>query len=145
MQPPFTHERLRVRYAECDQQGIVFNANYLIYFDIVFTELWRAALGPWQEREAGVDVVVAETNVKFLAPARFDDELDLRAQVRRLGETSITSDFEIERDGALLVSGWMRHVVVDTASWQKITIPDSIRDGLRPFASAGAEQLSSSA
>jgi acyl-CoA thioester hydrolase len=145
VQPPFAHERLRVRYAECDAQGIVFNANYLVYFDVVFTELWRAALGPWQEREAGVDVVVAETNIKFLAPARFDDELDLSAQVQRLGETSITSGFEIARDGALLVSGWMRHVVVDTANWQKMTMPDAIRDGLRPFASADAEQLSSSA
>jgi hypothetical protein len=44
-----------------------------------------------------------------------------------------------------LVSGWMRHVVVDTANWQKMTMPDSISDGLRAFASADAEQLSSSA
>ena len=48
MPDPFTHE-LRVRYGECDPQGIVFNANYLLYFDVAFTELWRACVGPWQE------------------------------------------------------------------------------------------------
>jgi len=72
---PFVHP-LRVRYGECDPQGIVFNANYLLYFDVAFTELWRAAVGPWQEMVAmGVDAVVAEANLEFRAPARYDDEL----------------------------------------------------------------------
>lgn len=148
MDAPFAHQSLRVRYAECDPQGIVFNANYLIYFDVVFTELWRDALGPWQEREPGVDVVVAEANVQFRAPARFDDELDLTAQVTRIGDTSLTTDFEVARDGVLLVSGWLRHVCVSTDTWQKITIPDSIRDGLAPFLAVErepAQQLSGSA
>ena len=48
MPAPFVHE-LRVRYGECDPQGIVFNANYLLYFDVAFAELWRAAVGPWQD------------------------------------------------------------------------------------------------
>jgi acyl-CoA thioester hydrolase len=143
---PFAHQSLRVRYAECDPQGIVFNANYLIYFDVVFTELWRDALGPWQERESGVDVVVAEANAQFRAPARFDDELDLKAQVARIGDTSLTTDFEVARDGALLVSGWLRHVCVSNDTWRKITIPDSIRNGLTPFlAGEPAQQLSGSA
>src|SRR6266850_2032541 len=64
---PFVHE-LRVRYGECDPQGIVFNANYLLYFDVVFTELWRAAVGPWQEMVArGVDAVVADATLSFRA------------------------------------------------------------------------------
>ena len=45
MAASFVHE-LRVRYGECDPQGIVFNANYLLYFDVAFTELWREAVGP---------------------------------------------------------------------------------------------------
>jgi acyl-CoA thioester hydrolase len=65
-----------VRYGECDPQGIVFNANYLLYLDVAFTELWRAAVGPWQDMvDRGVDAVVAEANLVFRAPARFDDEL----------------------------------------------------------------------
>ena len=67
---------LRVRYGECDPQGIVFNANYLLYVDVAFTELWREAVGPWQQMtESGFDAVVAESRLRFRAPARFDDEI----------------------------------------------------------------------
>ncbi|MCW3057401.1 MAG: hypothetical protein JWO21_1370, partial [Solirubrobacterales bacterium] len=79
---PFVHQ-LRVRYGECDPQGIVFNANYLLYFDVAFTELWRACVGPWQEMvDRGIDAVVADASLSFRAPARFDDQLELRASVR---------------------------------------------------------------
>jgi acyl-CoA thioester hydrolase len=135
----FRHE-LRVRYGECDPQGIVFNANYLLYFDVVFTELWRVAVGPWQEMvERGVDAVVAEANVKFLAPARYDDVLTLAAQVARLGRTAITTDIGVLRDGEALVQGQLRHVCVSTETWAKTEIPDWVRDGLRPFAAEVVE------
>jgi acyl-CoA thioester hydrolase len=135
----FVHE-LRVRYGECDPQGIVFNANYLLYFDVAFTELWRAAVGPWQEMvDRGVDAVVAETNIRFLAPARFDDVLELHATIARLGRTAITTEIDVVRDGELLVRGRLRHVCVDTATWAKTDVPDWIRGGLRRFASAEAE------
>src|ERR671926_16488 len=63
---PFRH-RLRVRYGECDPQGIVFNANYLAYFDVGITELWRATVGPWQVMvDRGVDMVVAEAGTRFV-------------------------------------------------------------------------------
>jgi acyl-CoA thioester hydrolase len=69
----FSHE-LRVRYGECDPQGIVFNANYLLYFDVAFTEYWRARVGAWQDMvDDGVDAVVAEANLRFRAPARLAD------------------------------------------------------------------------
>jgi acyl-CoA thioester hydrolase len=133
---PFIH-RLRVRYGECDPQGIVFNANYLLYFDVVFTELWRAAVGPWQEMVArGVDAVVAEANLEFRAPARFDDELQLHARITRLGASAITTEIDVRREHELLVSGRMRHVCVDTAGWSKAEIPDWVRSGLDRFASA---------
>ena len=79
--PDFVHE-LRVRYGECDPQGIVFNANYLSYFDITVTELWRASeLGSWQAMvERGLDVVVGEANLRFRAPARFDDLIAVHAR-----------------------------------------------------------------
>ena len=94
----FIHE-LRVRYGECDPQGIVFNANYLLYFDVAFTELWRDAVGPWQEMvERGYDAVVAHADVDFRAPARYDDVLALRAQVIRLGRTAITTEIDVMRE-----------------------------------------------
>ncbi len=134
MGKPFTHE-LRVRYGECDPQGIVFNANYLLYFDVAFTELWRAAVGPWQDMVArGVDAVVADASLGFRAPARYDDELALRLQITRLGRTSITTQFEVLRAGELLVEGRLRHVCVATDTWAKAELPQWVRDGLRRFA-----------
>jgi acyl-CoA thioester hydrolase len=136
---PFLHE-LRVRYGECDPQGIVFNANYLLYYDVAFTEMWRAAVGPWQDMvERGFDAVVAETNLRFLSPARYDDQLTLPVQVTRLGTTSLTTEIDVLRGGEVLLRGWLRHVCVDRASWQKATMPDWVRDGLRGFAADGAE------
>ena len=64
---------LRVRYSECDPQGVVFNANYVAYLDVVITELWREALGRYQDLvDSGVDMVVAEVNVRYLGSAAFD-------------------------------------------------------------------------
>jgi acyl-CoA thioester hydrolase len=136
---PFVHE-LRVRYGECDPQGIVFNANYLLYFDVVFTELWRAAVGPWQQMvEQGVDAVVAEANLRFCAPARFDDQLELRARIARLGQTAITTEIDVMRDEELLVAGRLRHVCVATDTWSKTDVPDWVRSGLQRFVLADAE------
>jgi acyl-CoA thioester hydrolase len=137
---PFVHE-LRVRYGECDPQQIVFNANYFLYFDVAFTELWREAIGPWQDMvERGVDAVVAEANARFRAPARFDDVLSLRAQVTRLGTTSITTRIDVVRDDELLVEGRLQHVCVDARTWKKTDMPDWVRSGLRRFATSDAEQ-----
>jgi len=140
----FVHE-LRVRYGECDPQGIVFNANYLLYFDVAFTEMWRAAVGPWEQMvERGIDAVVAETNLRFHAPARFDDELQLHVRVVRLGETAVTTEIDVMREQELLLAGWLRHVCVDTRSiengmLEKVAIPDWIRTGLRRYARPDAE------
>ena len=140
MDAPFVH-RLRVRYGECDPQGIVFNANYLLYFDVAFTELWREAIGPWQEMvERGIDAVVAEANARFSAPARFDDVLSLQAQVIRLGTTSLTTRIDVLRDDELLVEGRLQHVCVDVHTWGKTEMPDWVREGMRRFAAPDAEQ-----
>ncbi len=137
MEAPFIHE-LRVRYGECDPQGIVFNANYLLYFDVAFTELWRACVGPWQEMvERGLDAVVAEANIRFHAPARYDDVLQLSARIPHLGTTAITTDIDVLRERELLVSGRLRHVCVSTPtsadSMSTQPWPSWIRAGLEPF------------
>jgi acyl-CoA thioester hydrolase len=135
---PFAHE-LRVRYGECDPQGIVFNANYLLYFDIAVTELYREALGSWHALvERGVDVVVAEANLRFRAPARFDDVIAVGAQVASFGTTSLTLEMDIRRDGDLLVEGRLRQVFVDAKTWAKTAVPGWARDALAPFSPAGA-------
>jgi acyl-CoA thioester hydrolase len=133
MGAPFVHS-LRVRYAECDAQGVVFNAHYLAYFDISITELWRAAFGSYDAMlERGVDVVVAEAQLRFRRPASFDDELTLEIEVARMGNTSITSHHRVLRNGELLVEGVTRHVTVDRRTMTKTPIPDWVRDGLAPW------------
>src|ERR1700750_2126247 len=113
MPEPFRH-RLRVRWSECDLQGVVFYPQYLAYLDHTVTELWREAVGPYTEMipEHGVDMVVAEFGMRYRDSARFDDELEISAAITRLGTTSITTEFRIERtaDGALLTEGELRHV-----------------------------------
>ena len=133
MGEPFSHE-LRVRYAECDPQGVVFNAHYLAYFDASVTELWRAAFGGYRVMmDRGVDLVVAEAQLRFRTPARFDDVLTLCVSVTRLGNTAITTEIDVCRGEELLVATRLRHVCVSAQTWQKVAIPDWIRSGLQPF------------
>jgi acyl-CoA thioester hydrolase len=126
---------LRVRYAECDMQGVVFNAHYLAYFDTNMTELWRAAFGSYQAMlDRGVDMVVVDAQLQFRGSARFDEELTLAVSVARMGSTSITTRHEVSRDGELLVEGTITHVIVDRETFAKTEIPGWLRSGLAPWA-----------
>ena len=129
--------KLRVRYGECDPQGVVFNAHYLAYFDIGITELFRATFGSYQTMvDRGIDFVVAEAGLRYRRPAHFDDELTLEVAVTRLGTTSITTSYRVLRDGELLVEGTLRHVLIDLNRLverepdAKTTIPDWMRERL---------------
>jgi acyl-CoA thioester hydrolase len=125
---------LRVRYAECDMQGVVFNSHYLAYVDVAITELWRAAFGSYASMlERGVDVVVAEAQLRFHRSARFDDALTLEVMVHHLGTTSIITDHRICRGRELLVQCTIRHVLVDREALSKTEIPDWMRRQLAPW------------
>jgi acyl-CoA thioester hydrolase len=123
---------IRVRYHECDPQGVVFNANYLAYFDMAITELWRPLGGYAEMVEAGTDIVVAEAVVRYLAPLRFDEEIELVVRGCRLGTTSITTELAVERDRQSAAEGQIRHVFVD-ADGKPTPIPPAVRGGLEPF------------
>ena len=133
MAEPFTH-KMRVRYGECDLQGVVFNAHYLAYVDVAITELWRTAFGGYQEMlDRDVDIVVAEAQLRFHASARFDEELTLEATVTHMGITSIVSRHRILRDDELLVECTIRHVFVDRPELTKKEIPGWARERLAPY------------
>jgi acyl-CoA thioester hydrolase len=135
---PFAHS-LRVRYAECDPQGVVFNAHYLAYLDASMTELWRAAFGGYQAMlDRGLDMVVVQTELRFHSPARFDELLQLEVSVARLGNTSISTAHRISHEGNLVADGVLHHVLVDRQTLAKAAIPDWIRDGLAQWAQEGA-------
>jgi acyl-CoA thioester hydrolase len=131
---------IRVRYGECDMQGVVFNAHYLSYVDIAIIELWRAALGSYDAMlERGLDVVVAESRLRFHGSAKFDDELTVAVRVTHLGTTSIVTEHRIMRGDEVLVVCEIRHVVVDRHTLAKTPIPDWLRTELERW-SAAAEQ-----
>jgi len=132
---PLVHS-LRVRYAECDPQGVVFNSRYLEYFDVALTELWREALGNYDGvmADLGVDLVVAEARIRYRSSLRFDDVFEMRVAITRLGTTATTIAIDIDRDGELIAEGEMRHVFVTRGTTEKTEIPPSIRESLEPFA-----------
>ena len=135
MAEPFRH-RQRVRFHECDPQNAVFNGNYLAYFDVAVTELWREGLGGYTEMiDGGVDVVVAEARVRFITPLRFDDEFDVVVAVANIGTTSMTTALTIERGGETVAEGEIRHVFIDLSNGEKTAIPDEIRPELERYAS----------
>jgi acyl-CoA thioester hydrolase len=128
---------IRVRFGECDPQGVVFNANWLAYFDVVMTELWRERAGDYNDMLAsGTDMVVAEATVRFLGPAGFDDEVDFDVTVTRLGNTAVSTRIEASVNGSPVASGDMRHVFIDPATKAKKPMPADIRAGLEPLVTA---------
>jgi acyl-CoA thioester hydrolase len=112
----------------------VFNANYVAYFDVIITELWREAIGRWQDLvDSGVDMVVAEVNVRFLGPAAFDDEIDFEARFTRLGKTAISTRIDASTGGRPVVEGRMRHVFIDPATKAKREMPEHVRPALAAY------------
>jgi len=133
MGEPFVHT-LRVRYGECDVQGVVFNAHYLAYFDTSMTELWRAACGSYHAMlDRGVDMVLAESRLRFRKPAQFDDVLELAVGITHLGHTSFRTRHAARRAGELVADAELRHVLIERESGVKTPIPDWMRDGLAPW------------
>ena len=126
-----TH-RLRVRYGECDPQGVVFNAHYFAYFDVALTELWREAAGGYDAMmEDGIDLQVVEATARYKAPARFDDELDLTIEVTHLGTTSmVTAPHDPPRRHAASSRASSRTCSSTLETLTKIPIPDRLRAAL---------------
>jgi acyl-CoA thioester hydrolase len=134
MPTAFRHP-LRVRFGECDPQGIVFNAHYVAWCDVALTELWREALGSWAAMvERGVDAVVAEVDVRYRSPARADELLCLAVAVEGFGTTSLRTRVDVLRGDELLAEARLRHVFVDAATWEPVAAPAWMRDALGPYA-----------
>jgi acyl-CoA thioester hydrolase len=125
---PIAEMPLRVRYHECDGQGIVFNAHYLAYVDMCSFEAEKALFGSHDAFLAhGTDIVVAEANVKFRAPARYDEDLVVSQYLNHLGTTSLLFDFEIHRGETLVAAAAVRYVFIDPATQRPAAPPEAVR------------------
>ena len=130
----FRHD-LRVRWAEVDRQGIVFNSHYLTYFDVGITEYWRAIGYPYPDAllAAGSDTFVVKASIEYHAPARYDDVLDVLVRVARLGRTSLQFLLEIRRIGEHLISGEVIYVMADPQTRRPSPVPDFLRDAISRY------------
>jgi acyl-CoA thioester hydrolase len=101
---PREHEiTIRVRYCETDAMGFLHHANFLIYFEMGRTELFRAQGGDYRKMEEGGHFfVVVEMNVKYRAPARFDDLLTLETRVVRVTPAKLEHQYRLLRDGTVI-------------------------------------------
>jgi acyl-CoA thioester hydrolase len=114
------HEtRVRVRYAETDQMGVVYYANYLAWMEVGRAELCRDCGFSYHamESEDGLLLAVAEANCRYAAPARYDDEVIIRAWVEEASTRMVTFGYHMRRaaDDQKLVSGFTRHIVLNRA------------------------------
>lgn len=108
--------RHRVNYSETDQMGVVYHANYLVWLDVARTEYLRTSGMAYGDLEArGYFLAVAELAIRYLAPARFDDEIRVRCWVRELRSRRVTFAYIVERvaDGARLVTAETAMFVLD--------------------------------
>jgi len=113
----WSETRLRVRYAETDQAGVVYHSNFLIWFEVGRVELCRDYGFNYRdmEREDDSFLPVVEARVKYHSPARYDDEIVVRTRVTQLRSRTIKFAYEVLRagDGRLLAEGETHHVVMN--------------------------------
>jgi len=111
-----TESRLRVRYAETDQMGVVYYANYLVWMEVGRVDLCRACGFEYSEmeRQDGVMLAVAEANCRYLAPAHFGDEVIVRTWIETANRRMVTFAYEMRSEGGCkLATGHTKHLFLD--------------------------------
>jgi acyl-CoA thioester hydrolase len=126
------------RYAEIDQQGVVFNGHYLTWFDEAVTGYFDHLGASYPDlMSADLDMQVVHTEIDYAAPVRWRDNVRVAVVCERVGETSFTIGFSVLRtragsDESVAVRGSNVYVVVSTKDWTKRPIPDALRTVLPP-------------
>ena len=133
--------RLRVRYVETDQMGVVYHSNYFIWFEVGRVDLLRELGFTYREmeQEDGCYIAVVDARCRFKAPARYDDEIVIRTHLKNVRESLIHFGYEAvrESDGTLLAEGETTHIVTDS-NMRKRELPAKY---MTAFKAAAEKQL----
>jgi acyl-CoA thioester hydrolase len=125
-----TTSTVRVRYAETDKMGVVYYANYLVWFEVGRTD-WLRDTG-WTYRaieDEGIQLPVIQAHCEYRLGARYDDEVEIRTRAKKLSPVRLQFDYEAARraDGAVLATGYTVHATTDR-SGRPVRMPDRVRD-----------------
>ena len=132
--PAINETRLRVRYAETDQMGVVYHSNHLVWFEIGRAEFLRQMGFSYRnmEQEDGLFIVVAEATCRYRAPVYYDEEVDIRTRLKNVRASVIVFSYELARgaDGTLLAEGQTTHVVTDS-KMKMVALPEKYQSAFR--------------
>lgn len=127
---PGSVSTLRVRYAETDKMGVVYYANYLVWFEVARADLLRSLGWSYREMEvAGISLPVIEAHCQYLRPARYDDEIEVKTEGRMLSPVRMEFHYQVVRteDRAIAATGTTVHAAVDP-SGKPCRLPGRVRE-----------------
>jgi acyl-CoA thioester hydrolase len=129
------HYQHRVRWVECDPQWVVFNGHYLTFFDVAITEYTRAVGLPsvMSQQQSGAQFFARKATIEYHAPAKYDDLLDICVRLAYLGRSSLRFVIEIYKGEALLTTGELVYVYVDTTVGASVALPEAQRAAILAF------------
>jgi len=117
---------VRVRYVDCDMQGVVYNSHYLTFVDDGF-DCWVRQLGVTFEQDYGWEVMLKKAEIVWNAPARFAQHLDIVMRVSRWGNTSFDMAFVGTVEGEPIFDATITYVTVDHEQYRPIPVPEALR------------------
>jgi acyl-CoA thioester hydrolase len=126
---PASVSAVRVRYAETDKMGVVYYANYFVWFEVARADLLRSLGWTYREmEEEGVALPVIEAYCEYKQPARYDDELDIKANGSMVSQVRMQFEYEVIRriDGTMAAVGHTVHAALDRAG-RPCRLPERIR------------------
>lgn len=121
---------VRVRYAETDRMGVVYYANYLVWFEVGRTEWLREAGWTYRAMEAdGMTLPVIEAHCEYVRGARYDDELEVRTRGRQVSPVRLAFDYEIVRRGdeEVVATGYTVHATIGAAG-RPVRLPSRVKE-----------------
>ncbi len=127
---------IRVRFGETDLQGVVYNAEYLGYFDAAQADYFRHLSLPLPEmREQGHDIVIVDIGVQFKAPAYFDEMLEVFTRVSNIGHSSLEMEYEVieKESGRSVATSRATYVIVDPTTGRPVRAPADLRAAVRDY------------